>query len=84
MILNENDQVISNQAEVCTLYNTFFANVAKNIGKDCQITNLKEHASIQMISENLPSNTEEFSFRSVSDSEVMKILSKIDPNKVPL
>ena len=53
MILNENDQVISDQAEACTVFNTFFANVAKNIGKDCQITSLKEHHSIQMISENL-------------------------------
>ena len=40
VILNENDQVISDQAEVCTVFNTFFANVAKNIGKDCQITNI--------------------------------------------
>ena len=79
VILNENDQVISDQSEACTVFNTFFANVAKNIGKDCQITNLKEHPSIQMISENLHSNTEKFSFRPVSDSEVMKILSKIDP-----
>ena len=34
-----------------------------------------------MKSENLHSNTEKFSFRLVSDSEVMKILSKIDPKK---
>ena len=54
--------------------------MAKNIGKDCQKTNLKEHPSI-LISENLHSNIEEFSFRPVSDSEVMKILSKIDPKK---
>ena len=74
VILNKNDQVISDQAEVCTVFNTFFANVAKNIDKDCQVTNLKEHPSIQMISENLHFNTEEF-----SDSEVVKILSKIDP-----
>ena len=71
----------NDQSEACTVFNTFFANVAKNIGKDCQITNLKEHPSIQMISENLHSNTEKFSFRPVSDSEVMKILSKIDPKK---
>ena len=83
VILNENDQVISDQAEACTVFNTCFANVAKNIGKDCQITNLKEHPSIQMISENLHSNTEKFSFRPVSDSEVMKILSKIDPKSPP-
>ena len=34
-----------------------------------------------MISENLHPNTEKFSFRPVSDSEVMKTLSKIDPKK---
>ena len=40
-----------------------------------------EYPSIQIISENVPSNTEEFSFRPVLDSEVKKILSKIDPKE---
>ena len=37
VILCEGDKVISDQAEVCTTFNTFFANVAKDIGKDCHI-----------------------------------------------
>ena len=36
-----------------------------------------------MISENLHSNTEEFSFRPDSDSEVMKILLKLTPKSPP-
>ena len=60
VILSENDQVISDQAWVCTVFNTFFCECGQNIGKDCQITNLKEHSSIKMISENLPSNAKVF------------------------
>ena len=62
VILCEENKVISDQAEVCTLFNSFFANVATDIGKDCHIENLEEHPSIQMIQQNLPPNTQKFSF----------------------
>ena len=37
VILCEDNKVISNQTEVCTLFNFFFANVATDIGKDSHI-----------------------------------------------
>ena len=46
VILCEEDKVISNQDEVCTILNSFFANVATDIGKYCHIDNLEEHPSI--------------------------------------
>ena len=76
VILCEENKVISDQAEVCTLFNSFFANVATEIGKDCHIENLEEHPSIQMIQQNLPPNTQKFSFRPVTDSEITKIFIK--------
>ena len=53
--------MISDQAEVCTLFNSFFANVATDIGKDCHIENLENHPSIQMIQKQLPQNNQKFS-----------------------
>ena len=47
VILREEDRVISDQVEVCTIFNSVFANVATDIGKDCNIDNLEEHHSIQ-------------------------------------
>ena len=73
--------MISDQAEVCTIFNSFFANVATDIGKDCHIDNMEDHPSIQKIKQNLPTNTPKFSFQLVSGSEINKILSSIDSKK---
>ena len=35
IILSENDKIISDQKEVCNIFNSYFVNVAKDIGKDC-------------------------------------------------
>ena len=62
VILCEDNKVISDQAEVFTLFNSFFANVATDIGKNCHIENLENHPSIQMIQKKLPPNKQKFSF----------------------
>ena len=49
VILCEDEGVIFYQAEVCTIFNSFFANVATDIGKDCHIDNMEEHPSILKI-----------------------------------
>ena len=68
----EENKVVSDQAEVCSLFNSFFANVATDIVKDCHIENMEEHPSILKIQENLPRNSNKFSFslRPVTDSEI--------------
>ena len=71
VILCKEDRVISDQAEVCTIFNN----------KDCHIDNLEEHPSIQKIKQNLPTNTPKFSFQPVPGSEINKILSSIDSKK---
>ena len=81
VILCEEDKVISDQAEVCTVFNSFFANAATDIGKDCHIDNMEEHPSIQKIKQNLPTNAPKFSFKPVSGSEINKILSSNDSKK---
>ena len=73
--------MISNQDEVCTIFISFFANVATDIRKYCHIDNLEEHPSIQKKKQNLPTNTPRFSFKPVSGTEINKILSSIDSKK---
>ena len=34
IILSENEKIISDQREVCDIFNNYFVNVAKDIGKD--------------------------------------------------
>ena len=46
--------MISDQAEVCTIFNSFFANVATDIGKDCHIDNMEDHPSIPKINKTYP------------------------------
>ena len=46
ILCGEEDRVISDQAEVCTIFNSFFAT---DKGKDCHIDNMEEHPSIQKI-----------------------------------
>ena len=81
VILCEEEGVISDQAEVCTIFNSFFANVATDIGKDCHIDNLEEHPSILKIKQKLPTYNPKFSFQPVSGSESNKNLSSIDSKK---
>ena len=57
VILCDDEGVISDQAEVFTIFYSFFADVATDIGKDCHIDNMEEHPSILKIKQNLPSNT---------------------------
>ena len=81
VILCEDVGVISDQPEVCTLFDSLFANVATDIGKDCHINNMEEHPSLLKIKQNLPSNTPKFSFQLVLGSEINKILSSTDSKK---
>jgi hypothetical protein len=34
IILNENDNLLTSQSDICDVFNNFFINVAKDIGKD--------------------------------------------------
>ena len=81
VILCEDERVISDQAEVCTIFNTFFANVAKDIGKDCDITDTEEHPSVKSIEQTLPESIQVFNFQPVTGTDIGKILSQIHPKK---
>ena len=81
VILCEENKVVSDQPEICSLFNSFFAHVATDIGKYCHIENMEEQPSILKIQEKLRPNSNKFSFRPVTDSEITKILSNINSKK---
>ena len=72
---------ISDQQDVCEVFNDFFVNVAKDIGSSVDISHdFKSHPSIIKITENLPEVIPVFPFKEVSKKDVEKIKSKFDTN----
>ena len=56
VILCENEKIVSDQREVCNIFNNYFVNVAKDIGNDTSQYNqdFSSHPSIEKILENNP------------------------------
>ena len=54
VILCEDDKIVSDQGEVCNIFNNYFVNVAKDIGNDTSQYNqdFSNHPSIEKIMEN--------------------------------
>ena len=85
IILSENDRIVSDQTEVCNIFNNYFVNVAKDIGNDSLQfkDDFSDHPSIQKILENNPVKDplDKFSFKPVEEMQVHKIISKLDIKK---
>ena len=84
IILCENDKIVSDQGEVCNIFNTYFVNVAKEIGNDATQydQDFLNQPSIQKILENTPKDSnEEFSFKPTTETYVHKVISNLDPKK---
>ena len=86
--LIKNDEVISNQTEVCNIFNTHFINKPANIGNSSSFelggpledTNLTNHLSIQTILSK--ANKVDFSFKHVTRDEVCESIKSLK-NKAP-
>ena len=52
ILLNENGKIISDQKDVCNVFNDFFINVAKDIGSNNDTSDFTSHPSINKIHEN--------------------------------
>lgn len=75
IILCENENIVSDQIEVCEIFNEHFVNVAKDIGKDAPSykSDFSDHPSILKISENLNiPDCQTFHFAPVSSAKVEK------------
>ena len=66
VILSEDEKIVSDQPEVCEIFNNYFINVAKDIGKESNQyrDDFLNHPSIVKILENMPQNDskQEFAF----------------------
>ena len=56
IVLVENDKIVNNTKDICDTFNTFFVNVANDIGKDV-IFDGNSHPSILKIKNNTQHNT---------------------------
>ena len=80
----ENNSLVSNQAEVCNIFNDFYMNIAKEIGinnqsKDAATTT---HQSIQAIKDNsYIEGFENFEFKLVSESQVLNIINSLSQRR---
>ena len=78
-ILCENSNLITDQQEVCTIFNDFFINVAKDIGNNSIPVN-KDHPSIQAISDNKISN-DKLNFEPIKEEFISKQICKLSTRK---
>ena len=81
IILNENEKLVTNQKEISNVFNYFFFDVTKDIGKD-SITIDENHSSIIKIKEcSHTDNSEELYFKPISEDFIEKQINKLNVKK---
>ena len=76
ILLNEGGQIISDQKEVCSVFNDFFVNVAKDIGSN-NVSDFTQHPSILKISDQQEVPPEQFQFTHTNADSIQKSIFKI-------
>ena len=78
----ENNALISDQKEVCSVLNEFYVNIAKEIGINSQTVDGRNHPSLLAIQENSPEEGySSFNFKPVDQELVMKTINKLNTKK---
>ena len=80
IILNEEEKIISDQKDVCHIFNNFFINVAKDIGSNND-SSFETHPSILKIHEQSDQCSEPFRFEHIDSTYVHKSISKLQTKK---
>lgn len=76
----QNDTLVSNQSDVCTLLNDFYINIAKNIGIDSHTQMNEEHPSVIQIKHHKHTDTT-FNFTQTTPDIIQKYLYSLNPQK---
>jgi hypothetical protein len=76
----ENDVILNDKKDVCDTFNSFFINVANDIGKEI-IFDENNHPSIDRIRKNAPKNNIDFDFKPTNTDTITKLVSKINIKK---
>ena len=80
IVLREQNEIISEAAKVCTIFNEHFVNIAADIGPDQNNADYTYHPSVVGI-KNGNKNINTFAFRPVKPEEVFTKLQKLKLNK---
>ena len=85
MILCENEKIVSDQTEVCNIFNKYFVNTAKDIGSNSPQYNqdFSDHPGIEKIMGNYPSKDPEdqFSLKPTTETYGHKVISNLNIKK---
>ena len=88
--LREDGEIVSDDAEVCNIFNKFFRNIGSDIGfpedndRPCNeiIQSYQEHESIKLIKRSIRKNdSRNFVFRFVSEAEIRKVVKTLSVKK---
>ena len=81
IILKDTEEnLISEQGKVVEKLNTFYINIAQNIGINANKQNDETHPSVQKI-KSIHGQINEFQFKPVTEGEIKKCIKKLDPKK---
>ena len=67
--ISDNGKIITDTSEICEKFNTFFVNVAKDIGDGAGCLSPEDHPSIRAIRANHSSSEAEFEFKPVDEAK---------------
>ena len=76
----ENDVILNDKKDVCDTFNSFFINVANDIGKGI-IFDENNHPSIDRIRKNVPKININFDFKPTNTDTISKLVNKINIKK---
>ena len=79
--ISDNGKIITDTSEICEKFNTFFANVAKDIGDGAGCLTSEDHPSICAIRANHSSSEAEFEFKPVDEAKISRYLGRIGQRK---
>jgi hypothetical protein len=80
IVLESDGKIINKSSEVCEKFNSYFVNVAKDIGKHIVTFSPETHTSVKAIEENKTQITH-FDFNETDTDTVEKIINKINSKK---
>ncbi len=83
--LDVDGQIITDPLEVAETFNTYFTNVAKDIGKDSPyIDNTDNHPSLTTIDQHVHDiGLDTFSFRTTTEKDLLDIIKRLPTGKAP-
>ena len=81
IILQENENLITNQTEISDLFNNFFINVASDIGKDSVKVDANHPSIIEIQKMNREHFCEDFDFKPIPENFVVKQIVKLGIKK---